>query len=55
MRIKKLTSIFDLLESEKSRIISTYEKLIQFKYPSETTLMSANTMQNTRPLLTWKL
>ena len=35
IRLKKVQSVFDLLELEKLRVISTYEKLVQNKIPIE--------------------
>ncbi|CDW77013.1 UNKNOWN [Stylonychia lemnae] len=56
MKMKKVVSPFDLLEQEKQRVITTYEKLVHTKSNYSDPMMSANVNSNSiKPLLTWKL
>jgi hypothetical protein len=45
IRMKKVATVFDLLKLEKSRVISTYEKLIMTKNINEPLMMSASAHQ----------
>lgn len=56
MKMKKVGSPFELLDIEKTRIIQTYEKLVQAKSTVSDPLLTASQNNNQiKPLLTWKL
>jgi hypothetical protein len=46
MKVKRVSSVFELLELEKQRVISTYEKLIVNKNPNENTFQSLSSHQH---------
>ncbi len=54
MKMKRIQSPFDLLEAEKKRVITTYDKLVHTKMqPLHEPLYTAT--NQVKPLLTWKL
>ncbi len=54
--MKKVNSPFELLELEKNRVITTYEKLVHMKSSIKDPLLSATANINqVKPFLTWKL
>eukprot|EP00347_Sterkiella_histriomuscorum_P019003 403343339 len=55
MKMKKVGSPFDLLDLEKTRIIQTYERLVQQKSAMSDPLLTASQNSQIKPLLTWKL
>ena len=56
MKMKKVTSPFELLSLEKQRVKLTYDKLVHMKNTVKDPLLSATANSNqVKPLLTWKL
>ena len=45
IRLKKTSSVFELLELEKSRVTNTYEKLVQNKIPIESSFTPLSNYQ----------